>query len=149
MYSVYEDNSIEAMRACLTLSEAHYNEVEDKATLVPYNINWPVLEALQAAGALCLVVAKDGDQLIGYFANIINQDIMTSRLVASELAIYVDPSRRGGKLFFKMLKTVEESLIKRGVTTQLVTFKAGHNTELPLKCGFTHTETTYQKILVT
>lgn len=147
MYEVVEDNSIEAMRACLRLSEAHYNEVEDKATIVPYNINWPVLEALQAAGALLLVVAKHDGEVVGYFANIINQDIMTSRLVASELAIYVNPTYRGGRLFFKMLKTVEKSLIERGVTTQLITFKAGHNTELPLKCGFSHTETTYQKIL--
>ena len=146
-YSIQEENTMEAAAEVIPLAARHYNEVEDKAPTVPFNINWSTIEALVQANILSLVVARVDGIAVGYFANLITEDFMTSQVEAKELAIYIDPAHRKTRLFHKMMKVTEEVLRERGIKTQYITFKAGHNTELPLRLGFTHTETTYQKIL--
>lgn len=147
MFEIKEENTMEAAKEVIPLAAAHYNEVEDKASAVPFNVNWSTIEALVQAGILSLVVARVDGVAVGYFANLITEDFMTSQVEAKELALYIDPKYRHGRLFPKLMKATEEVLKDKGIRTQYITFKAGHNTELPLKLGFTHTETTYQKIL--
>lgn len=147
MFDIKEENTMEAAREVIPLAAKHYAEVEDKASTVPFNINWNTIEALIEAGILSLVVARVEGLAVGYFANLITEDFMTSQIEAKELALYITPEYRHGKLFIKLMKTTEEVLKSKGIKTQYITFKAGHNTHLPLKLGFTHTETTYQKIL--
>lgn len=147
MFDIKEENTLEAAREVIPLAAVHYAEVEDKASTVPFNINWATVEALVQAGILSLVVARVEGVAVGYFANLISEDFMTSQIEAKELALYIDPTYRHGKLFLQLMKVTEEVLKAKGIKTQYLTFKAGHNTHLPLKLGFTHTETTYQKIL--
>lgn len=147
MFDIREDNTIEAAKEVIPLAAVHYAEVEEKAPTVPFNINWMTIEALIQAGILSLVVARVDGVAVGYFANLITEDFMTSQIEAKELALYIDPKYRHGKLFIKLMKVTEDVLRSRGIKTQYITFKAGHNTHLPLKLGFTHTETTYQKVL--
>lgn len=147
MFDIREDNTVEAAREVIPLAAVHYEEVEDKASTIPFNINWATIEALIAANILSLVVARVDGVAVGYFANLITEDFMTSQVEAKELAIYIDPKYRHGRLFLQLMKVTEDVLRSKGIKTQYITFKAGHNTHLPLKLGFTHTETTYQKIL--
>lgn len=147
MFDIREDNTMEAAREVIPLAASHYDEVEDKASTVPFNINWATIDALIQANILSLVVARVEGIAVGYFANLITEDFMTSQIEAKELALYIDPAYRHGRLFLQLMKVTEEVLKGRGIKTQYITFKAGHNTHLPLKLGFTHTETTYQKIL--
>lgn len=147
MFDIREDNTMEAAREVIPLAATHYAEVEDKASVVPFKINWATIEALVQANILSLVVARVDGVAVGYFANLITEDFMTSQVEAKELALYIDPKYRHGRLFIQLMKITEEVLKSKGIKTQYLTFKAGHNTELPLRLGFTHTETTYQKIL--
>lgn len=147
MFDIKEENTLEAAREVIPLASLHYDEVEEKALTVPFNINWSTVEALIQAGILSLVVARVDGIVVGYFANLISEDFMTSQIEAKELALYIDPKYRHGRLFLKLMRVTEKVLKSKGITTQYLTFKAGHNTHLPLKLGFTHTETTYQKIL--
>ncbi|MNZ38263.1 hypothetical protein D3C78_557350 [compost metagenome] len=147
MYKIEEDNSLETIMECLPLAFSHYNEVEAKSEKIPFNINWKVLESLSQAGMLSLIVAREEGEVVGYFASLVTEDFMTSQTTGKELAIYVSPEHRGGRLFYRLLQASERALVERGVTTQYITFKAGHHVTLPLRCGFEHTETTYQKIL--
>lgn len=148
MYKIIEDNSLDTIMECLPLALDHYNEVESKADKVPFNIDYKTIEQLAKLNMLSLIVARDsGGTVVGYFASIITPDFMTSQTSGKELAIYVAPEHRGGRLFYKLLKESEKALVAKGVRVQFITFKAGHNTELPLRCGFEHTETTYQKVL--
>lgn len=147
MFDIREDNTMEAAMEVIPLAANHYNEVEDKASVVPFNINWGTIEALLKANILSLVVARVDGIAVGYFANLITEDFMTSQVEAKELAIYIIPEYRHSRLFLKLMKATEEVLKNKGIKTQYITFKAGHNTHLPLKFGFTHTETTYQKVL--
>ena len=147
LFDIREDNTLEAAREGIPLAAHHYAEVEEKASVVPFKPNWKTLEALLQAGILSLVVARAGGVIVGYFANLISEDFMTSQVEAKELAIYIAPQYRHSGLFSQLMGETERVLRGRGIKTQYITFKAGHNTDLPLKFGFSHTETTYQKIL--
>jgi hypothetical protein len=146
-YSIKEENTMEAAREVIPLAASHYEEVEDKSSIIPLNINWETLETFFKANLISLMVARAEGRVVGYFANLITDDFMTSKVVARELALYISPNHRNGSLFVKLMRATESALKKRGTTVQYLTFKAGHNTELPLRLGFSHTETTYQKIL--
>lgn len=147
MFDITEENDFNTAKQLLSMMEKHYSEVEDKSETIPLQVNWGLLKSFFDAGLVSLVVARSGGKLVGYFANLITEDFMTSTLAAREMALYIDPAHRHGKLFFKIMKKATEVLKSRGVKTQFITFKSGHNESLPLRCGFTHTETTYQKIL--
>jgi hypothetical protein len=149
MYSVQEENSFEVAKELFTLNLAHYNEVETKAPVIPLNINWDTVKLLFENDLVSLVVARKDGEVVGYFANLIAEDFLTSRLEAKELGIYIHPDHRGGRLFIKLQQVVEECLRSRNVATQYITFKTGHNTLLPIRLGFQPTEMTFQKILET
>jgi len=147
MFEVCEDNSKGTLLECLELAKKHYYEVESKSEEIPLNFNMSILNAMYDAGLVSTVVAKEDGKLVGYYSNIISEDFMTSKLVARELGIYVDESRRGSRVFLKMLAEVERLMAEKGVAVLYITFKVGHNESMPLRCGFDPTETTYQKIL--
>lgn len=146
-FSIKEENSIEVAKELLPLLSSHYNEVEEKSSVVGFNVNWELLQSFFDAGIMCVVVARVGGKVVGYFANMVVEDFMTSTLVAREMGLYIDPTYRHTRLFLKIMNYTTKALRERGCKVQHITFKAGHNTELPLKCGFEHTETTYQKVL--
>lgn len=147
MYSVQEENSFEVAVELFSLNQAHYDEIESKADVIPLNINWNIVKALFDQNLISLIVARENGVVVGYFANIIAEDFMTSRQEAKELGIYIHPDHRGGRLFIRLQQAVEEVLRARNVATQYITFKTGHNTLLPLRLGFAPTEMTFQKIL--
>lgn len=147
MFDIKEENSIEVARELLPLLQPHYEEVEDKSEVIPLNVNWNLLESFFKAGIMCVITARVDNKIVGYFANILSEDFMTSTLSAREVGLYIDPEYRHTRLFLKLMSKTSDVLRNKGVVTQYITFKAGHNTDLPLRCGFTHTETTYQKIL--
>lgn len=147
MYEIKEENSLALARELFPLLVGHYNEVEDKSSVVGFNINWALLESFFTAGIMSVIVARVEGKPVGYFANMVVEDFMTSTLVAREMALYIDPAHRKGRLFIRLMQETEKVLKGRGCSVQHITFKAGHNTDLPLRCGFEHTETTYQKVL--
>jgi GNAT superfamily N-acetyltransferase len=147
MYSIKEENSIEIAKELFPLLTAHYNEVEEKSSVVGFNVNWDLLQSFFDAGIMCVVVARVEGKVVGYFANMVAPDFMTSTLVGREVGLYIDPAYRHTRLFLKIMNFATKTLEQRGCAVQHITFKAGHNTELPIKCGFHHTETTYQKVL--
>lgn len=149
MFEFKEENSFEVAQELFPLSQAHYNEVEDKAEAIPYNPNWDTIKALFDNDLVSLVVARKDGKVVGYFANLIAEDFFTSRVEAKELGIYIDPEYRGGRVFLKLLIASEVALRARKVSTWYITFKNGHNTLLPLRVGFVPTETSFQKILET
>lgn len=147
MFKVEEENKFEVVKELFLLSQAHYNEVEEKADKIPFNPNWETIQALFDNDLVSLVVARKDGEVIGYFANLIAEDFFTSRVEAKELGIYIHPDHRGGRLFLKLLVASEVALRARKVSTWYITFKNGHNTLLPLRVGFVPTETSFQKIL--
>jgi len=147
MYDFKEENFRESVIECLALAEAHYKEVEAKSASIPFNLNVDTLCELAKNGMLALIVARKEGVAVGYMCNLVTVDMMTGVLSASEIGIYLDPSVRGGKTFFKLMKATEDILKDRGVKQHLIMFKAGHDTGLAQRLGYEHTETTYMKLL--
>lgn len=147
MYSFNEENSREAVEECLSLANDHYQEVESKKEAIPFNLDVNAFDALIQAGMLSLIVARKDGEAVGYMANLVTKDIMTSVMSASELGIYLDPSVRGGKVFLKLMKASQEVLKSKGVKQHMIMFKVGHDVGLAQKLGYEHTETTYMKLL--
>lgn len=147
MFDISEENSMSTLEECFSLCQDHFYELGETHNFQPFNVDWATLETLLNANLLSILIARKEGVIVGYFMNVLNVDFMTSKLVAKELAIYVDKPHRGGRLFYRMVKETESLLKSKGVVTQYITFVDGHNEKMPLKLGFTPVEITYKKEL--
>ena len=129
------------------LAKVHYYEVETKSATIPFKLDIGLLEQLSSMGLLSIVTARDGGELVGYFANMISPDVITSKLISKELGIYLAPEYRGSGAFPKMVELVEQLAKEKGVYSQVLAFKEGHDFGIAQKLGYEKTETLYQKIL--
>lgn len=147
MYSIKEENSLEVLRECFTLCQDHFYEIGESHQVKPFDVDWTTLTTLLEAGIMSVLIARKGGVIVGYYMNIITRDLLSSTITAKELAIYVVPEHRRGKLFLCLVKETEQLLKSKGVSEQHITFIHGHNDKLPLKLGFTPLEITYKKHL--
>jgi hypothetical protein len=147
MYSIQEETSLDAVLDCLELAQAHYEEVEAKASVIPYKVNFTHLKVAHEHGLIALVTVRDQGELVGYMANLVCEDFMTSQVSAKELGIYLNKSSRGGTTFFRMMMAMENLMRERGVAYQHIMFKEGHDSGMAERMGYTKTETVYQKLL--
>lgn len=143
---VQEENTRESIEQALELARAHYYEVEEKADKVPFNLDINLIYEYMKLNLLYLIVARDGEEMVGYFANMISPDPITSLPIGKEFGIYVKPAYRKGSVFSRMLELVEEGGQARGAYSQLLMFKEGHDVGLAQKCGYDPTERVYQKV---
>jgi GNAT superfamily N-acetyltransferase len=146
MFEVKEENTKQVMYEALELARAHYYEVEAKSDKVPFNLDVNLLNYYMEAGILYIVTARDQEKLVGYFANMISPDPITSQPIGKELGIYVDPAYRNSSVFSQMCAEVEEGAKKRYAYSQLLAFKEGHDHGIAEKLGYEPTETIYQKV---
>lgn len=144
--SVQEENTREAMEQALGLARAHYYEVEEKSSKVEFKLDINLLHEYMKLGLLYLITAREGEEMIGYFANMVSPDPITSKPIGKEFGIYVDPAYRRSSVFSRMLEAVEEGAKARGAYSQLLMFKEGHDVGLAQKNGYGPTERVYQKV---
>ena len=148
MYRVQEESNIEVFTECLMLGQKHYNEVEAKANLIPYNVNYDSMKLMAEYGLITVVtVRNEQGMLVGYMGNLVGEDFFTSQLEAKELGIYLAPEARGGRVFLKVIRLMEQLMRERGVVTQYIMFKEGHDAGFAERLGYLKTETVYQKLL--
>lgn len=141
------ENTGIALREALVLGAAHYDEVENKKDVVPFKPNTASLDALLTAGILHIVTARDNGKLVGYFINLVAEDLLCSEVCSQELGIYVAPSHRKGSVFYRMVKFTEGLMFGLGIRQIRIMFKTGHNEQLPVKLGYEKTEAVYQKVM--
>ena len=146
-YTVQEETYYGVLQECMELAKAHYEEVEDKASSVPFNLDLNLIWEYCKMDLIYLVVARDETgEPIGYFANMISPDPITSKPIGKEFGIYVKPEWRGTNVFNEMLKKVEEGAQRRRAYSQLLMFKEGHDVGIAERKGYTPTERVYQKV---
>ena len=148
MYKVQEESGVEVFTECLILGQKHYDEVEVKANIIPYNVNYDLMKMMAEYGLIVVVTVRDEQGiLVGYMGNLVGEDFFTSQLEAKELGIYLSPEVRGGRVFLKMIRLMEQLMLERGVVTQYIMFKEGHDAGFAERLGYIKTETVYQKML--
>ena len=145
MYNIKEEEGYETLEECITLGADQYKEVGGD---FQWNLDTQMLKLMSDSGLIHLVVARDENRkIVGYFCNLINLDLFSKVYQAKEIGIYVAPEHRKGGLFTMMLKEMEEVLLSNGVRVQHLSFRKGHNEEMPLKFGYKALEITYEKVL--
>lgn len=147
MFRVQEENTKEVLEEAKPLAEAHYNEVEEKAETIKFSLDVNLLFEYMKMGIFFVVTARDdqGD-LVGYFANIVSPDPITSQPISREFGIYVKPAFRSSSVFKEMMRAVEEGAKKRMCYSQILAFKEGHDVGIAQKLGYAPTEQLYQKV---
>lgn len=112
--------TVECLEECLDemkpLILKHWEEVSWYKDKIPYNPNWSKYEALEAAGMLHIVVARDEGKLVGYFATLIDFGLHYSRTkFGVNDALFLHPDYRGGRTAYGMFKFAFSELKKEGV----------------------------------
>ncbi len=147
MFDVKEENTQQALEEARPLAEAHYYEVEAKAGSIPFRLDTNLLYEYIKMGIFFVITARSGEgEMVGYFANLVSPDPITSRPVSREFGIYVKPEYRGTEVFKQMMGEVEKGAKARGCYSQLLAFKEGHNVGIAEKLGYEPTERIYQKV---
>lgn len=148
MFNIQEENTKAVLEEAKPLAEAHYYEVERKSDQVQFNLDTSLLHSYMKMGIFYVVTARlDNGELIGYFANLVSPDAITSKPVSREFGIYVKPEYRGTEVFNKMMEKVESCAKARHCYCQILAFKEGHNVGIAEKLGYEPTEQIYQKLL--
>ncbi len=148
MFRVQEENTREVLEEAKPLAEAHYYEVEEKGDKVEFRLDTSLLYEYMKMGIFYVVTARtEAGELIGYFANLVSPDPITSRPIGREFGIYVKPEYRNSQVFTQMMEKVEEGAKARRCYSQILAFKEGHDVGLAQKLGYGPTEQLYQKVL--
>ena len=113
----FQEEGFRAIRHELSqLIQEHYQEVASAPGKVVLEPAWDRFEALEAAGLLKVLTARDGDALVGYVIHIIAPSLHYRDLIqAHDDAHFLKKTHRKGFAAIKMLKAAEEMLRKYGV----------------------------------
>lgn len=95
-----------------------------------------------------LFVAEVDGQLVGFIAGVVLQHPLTARRFFDELAWWVEPEYRQGRIGPKLLRCAEDFALQRGASVVKMLEPAGsHVGAFYARCGYTAVETAWQKVL--
>jgi hypothetical protein len=110
----------------LPLLERHYEEIAQFKSVQKLDPDWDAYEALQRAGKLWVMTARDNGVLVGYIVMIVTTDMHYRKLLrAVEDIHFILPEYRKGLTGYKMLARTVQAMRERGVGT--VTFRTKAN----------------------
>lgn len=140
-YNVESLASIEAETRGMTFSY-----LKESASPFESRINWPVYYALEQYGALHVIAVRDDEMLVGFgVLTVTEHHNARGMAIAQELAIYIDPPYRKGRIGIKLLDTMVKQATAVGAKFILITSRGGNLTPLLKHRGFTELETTFVK----
>jgi len=91
---------------------------------------WSLFDAsVRIPAKVCMIYAKEGDEILGGILGHINPQYFSHTLVASDLGMFLKPEDRGGTTFIRMFKAFEQWAKDNKATTIVVGHSTGNNTE--------------------
>lgn len=110
----------------LPLLERHYEEIAQFKSVQKLDPDWDAYAALERAGKLWMMTARDNGVLIGYIVMIVTTDMHYRKLLrAVEDIHFILPEYRRGLTGYKLLSRTVRAMRERGVGT--VTFRTKAN----------------------
>lgn len=92
----------------MPLLRAHWVEVGRNRDVMVLNPKWIAYEAMEKAGMLLALAAWDGEQLVGYSATFVIENIHYSPIIyAQNDVIFVEQSKRGAGVFLRLRDETE------------------------------------------
>jgi GNAT superfamily N-acetyltransferase len=113
------------------LLRAHWEEIARNKDVMVLKPNVAAYAALEAAGLLICLVARDGDDMVGYCVSILNRSHLhyADLCTAMNDVLYVRPEYRGAaRVGLKLIAEMERLAAERGA--QLVLWHAKEHTAL-------------------
>jgi hypothetical protein len=78
---------------------------------------------------VCVVYAKEGDEIIGGILGHMTPQYFSGDMVASDLGMFLKPEHRGGTAFVRLFKAFERWAVEHKATSIIVGHTTGNNTE--------------------
>jgi len=145
--------SIEAFGDCIEelkpLLELHWEEIAVNKEKIKLNPNYDQYQALEDAGSLHMVVARDKGKVVGYFISFIVPHMhYQDHLWAMNDILFLHPDYRGGRTAMKLFAYAEADLKRLNVSVIQLHMK----TEFPFEplaqaCGYKLVEYGYSKYI--
>lgn len=103
-----------------TLQQEHWEEIARNKHLMVLSPDVDKYRLLEQAGKLFVVLAYDGDDIVGYSVNIIDNNLHYSNLVqAQNDLLFVTQSHRAGRLFMRLREATLRMASERGARLML------------------------------
>jgi hypothetical protein len=138
----------EALPEMRTLYDAHWREIALDHEKIKLEPDYEAYDYLAERGALHLVTARMGWELIGYHLSIIRPHLhYKSSLTCFTDVFYLRPEYRTGMTGYKMLKFFRDSVRARGVQKVYMMTKIAHDIDpLMRRLGFKAIERVYSMV---
>lgn len=98
------------------LWDIHWQEIALDRAKVPLNPDVDTFRALEDAGLLLIVTARDGEKMVGYHVSIVRPHLHYKQSLTAYADMYfIHPDCRQGMTGVRLFKYLEERLRERGV----------------------------------
>lgn len=131
------------------LMQAHSDEVVLHPDLMRLAPNWERFHDLESAGMLVVLLALEGDEVIGYsLVLLLRHHHYSDLFFAQSEAIYVTPSRRKSKIGLSLIRATEKVAKRDGAQLMLWHTRSGHKLDALLpSLGYEQHEVIYSRRL--
>lgn len=150
MITFHQEPFAKAYRDASAAIARHYDEIaEDKHIIGLIDPDLEYYAALEKRDMLRVLVARDGNKLVGYYIAVIsNNKHYKSVLCATEDMYYLDPDYRKGALGLKLLLEAERMLRETKAVISIAKTKISHDHGVLFeRIGYRPFERVYCKIL--
>jgi len=102
----------------LVIAEQMHNESPNyQKRLFDKQRIWSLFDnSVKYPGKVCVIFAKDGDEIIGGILGQMNAQYFSGDLIATDLGMFLKPEHRGGTAFVRMFKAFEQWAIDHKAT---------------------------------
>lgn len=147
---IYQRESINDMWDDFIANElSHWDETEGYRHDQPFNPDKDRYFQYAEMGAYFMWAARDGDILAGNVTMYVTPSMHTRLLLATEDTFYIRPEYRGGGVYSRLFKMVENDLKEMGVYEVILTAKLSNRAgKLLERKGCKHIANQYSKYLV-
>ena len=126
MYQIREAPISELLALGPTLFEEHSQELTQNKRLMVLEPDAERYLAMDAMGLLLVLLAYEGDDLVGYSVNVVTTHLHYKALTfASNDLLYVAPAHRGGRLWLQLRRETRRVARERGAVLMLWHAKEG------------------------
>jgi len=129
------------------LWDIHWQEIALDKAKVPLNPDVDTFRALEDAGLLLIVTARDGEKMVGYHVSIVRPHLHYKHSLSAYADMYfIHPDYRQGMTGVRLFKYLEEQLRKKGVERVFQSTKLHKDVgKLFERLGYKETERLYVK----
>jgi hypothetical protein len=113
----FQVENVAAMRRdAFPLLAKHYDEIAQFKEVQELDPDWEAYEAMEKAGKLWIMTAREGSRLVGYIVMFISTDLHYRKLLkATEDVHFILPEYRKGLLGYRMLVKTKQAMKEKGV----------------------------------